>query len=183
MSTQATTPKKAKTLYEWLPTDHTAECDAAKKKYEAEVATALETAKKTGKPILQTPKPFRCINVEGCCPDDVIVNAGISPLIVGAQAKVPDDSPRIDVGDRRQGPYYVSLLSVPGMVGLQPLKRVPLKRAGELEKIRKQRNGDLPQDWIVEARKRAADGGGPSPLDPRTELTPLQKAALGLAPD
>jgi hypothetical protein len=71
----------------------------------------------------------------------------------------------------------------PGMVGLQRVKNVPIKRVADLEKIRKQRTGEIPADWIIEARKRTAAGGGPSPLDPRSELSTLQKAALGMAPD
>jgi len=172
MSTASTLTAPKKGLYDWHSQDHSPEC--------AKLREAFDKAH-----VGKTPtRAFACRNDALCCPDDLVVNAGSGPIIIGAAASVPEDSPRLDMGDRRSGPYYVKLLGLHGMTGLQRVKLVSMKRLGELEKVRKQRTGEMPADWIVEARQKAAKGGGAVPLDnPREALTPLQKAALGMAPD
>ena len=69
-------------------------------------------------------------------PDDVVVNIGRMDLMVGAQHATTDPQ-RIGVGDRRRGPYYLTVLTK--MPGLQLLKNVPPKRLAEVDKIRRQR--------------------------------------------
>lgn len=87
------------------------------------------------------------------CPDDLVVNASNRPLIIAAQAFIPQDMAKILPGDRRQGDYYVYAMTVPGGQGLQRLKNVPLARRVELEKIRRLRTGDAYPEWVREAWK------------------------------
>lgn len=110
-------------------------------------------------------------------PADLIVNAAGYGIIIGAPARLPEDNPRLDPGDRRQGKYYASLVG--NLQGLQFLKNLSKERARELEKKRKQRTGEMEQDWVMEARARAEAGGGPPSLqsDRRAVLSELQKAA------
>jgi hypothetical protein len=100
---------------------------------------------------------------EDDCPDDIVVCAGVRPLILQAEAypEVKKDSPRIEPGDRRQGAYYVGLMKLQIGTTLQPLKGMGLDRVMELEKTRQIRTGDRPQDWVLEARERAKAGHDP----------------------
>ena len=68
------------------------------------------------------------------------------------------------------------------MPGLMQLKRVDAKRIEQVNKIRNIATGTQEQDWIVEARKRSAEGGGeqPLPFNPLLDKSPLQRAAEGL---
>jgi hypothetical protein len=94
------------------------------------------------------------------CPDDIVVNASNRPIIIQAEAHedVRKDCPRIEPGDRRRGPYYVSLISLPVGTGIQLVKKLPMKRLAELEKQRQIRTGDRAPDWVLEARARAEKG-------------------------
>ncbi len=123
-------------------------------------------------------------NEDKDCPLDLVINAGTAPVILGAvaQTEMRGDAQRIDVGDRRQGAYYVQ--QVARGVGIALVKSVPKKRLLELEKIRAIRTGDRAADWILEAREKAKDGKGPSVLEDRqTAMTELQRAASGQRPD
>lgn len=104
---------------------------------------------------------------EDDCPADIVVCAGQRPLILQAEAypDVRKDSPRIEPGDRRQGPYYLKLMKLEVGTALQPLKGMKLERVLELEKIRQIRTGDRPADWVLEARERAAKGHDPEKAD------------------
>ena len=92
------------------------------------------------------------------------------------------DPQRIGVGDRRRGPYYLTLLGTPCMQGLQQLRRVDAKRLAEVDKVRRQRVGLEMEDWKKAAHARSVEQpGGPPPILPSTAaLTPLQRAAQGL---
>lgn len=112
-------------------------------------------------------------------PDDVVINIGTSSLIVSAPAAV-NDPHRMEVGDRRRGSYYLSLLGK--LPGYMKLKMVDDKRLEAVEKIRDIRTGKREEDWIVEARKKSAEQGGKQPLafNPHVEESPLQRAARGV---
>jgi hypothetical protein len=119
------------------------------------------------------------------CPEDVIVNASTRPLIIGAPAAIPNDSPRLDVGDRRQGQYYVRQISAAINLGIQRVKDLSIERVRELEKIRQIRSGERPPDWVLEQRKRSEEqkfSGDPKNESETRSLTmsPLQRAAAGL---
>ena len=85
------------------------------------------------------------------CPDDLFINASNQGIIIGAQAKPPYDKPKILPGDRVMGAYYGEIAKTPMFTGLIPLKRVPMARRVELEKMRKLRTGDEPDEWVKEA--------------------------------
>lgn len=111
------------------------------------------------------------------CPDDVVINAGSSSIVIGAQAFVPEDSPRMDIGDRRQGSYYTKQSSAVYARGVTKLKDLSIERVRQLDKIRRVRSGEEPADWIKAARARSAAGEGPAALeDGRTAMTSFQRA-------
>lgn len=99
----------------------------------------------------QIKKMYTYDGTEDDCPDDLVVNAGNQTLIVGAMQQLPYDNPRIDPGDRRQGDYYLKLAAHPDFNGLQRVRGLPLDRLAELERTRKLRSGDEPEDWVKEA--------------------------------
>jgi hypothetical protein len=110
-------------------------------------------------------------------PDDLVINAGASPMIIGAQAFVPEDSPRLDVGDRRQGKYYIQQIGTGAMKGVSRVKDLSIERVRQLDKVRRVRLGEEPADWIKAARARSAAGEGPPALeDGRTAMTSFQRA-------
>ena len=111
------------------------------------------------------------------CPEDLVINAGSRPIIVGAAAFVPEDSPRMDVGDRRQGKYYTQHLGTTLGLGTARIKDLSVERMRQLDKIRRVRNGDEPADWIKSARARSERGDGPPALeDGRTAMTAFQRS-------
>lgn len=112
-------------------------------------------------------------------PDDVVVNIGRMDLMVGAQHATTDPQ-RIAVGDRRRGPYYLTLINT--LPGLQRLKDVSDQRLKQVDKIRRQRNGEEMQDWekAAHAKSKTQPDGPPPMLPSHAALTPLQRAAQGL---
>lgn len=113
-------------------------------------------------------------------PEDVVINVGNSDLMVSAPAAV-NDPQRIEVGDRRRGAYYLTLTSQ--MPGLLRLRDVDKGRLEQVNKIRRIRIGEEPEDWIKEARKRSGEPGATQPrvpYNPHSDMTPLQRAAKGI---
>lgn len=113
-------------------------------------------------------------------PEDVVINVGNSDLMVAAPAAV-NDPQRIEVGDRRRGPYYLTLVST--MPGLLPLRQVDTNRLEAVNKKRRIRIGQEEEDWIKEARRRSGERGAtqpPVPYNPHSDMTPLQRAAKGI---
>jgi hypothetical protein len=113
-------------------------------------------------------------------PDDVVINIGNSPQIVTAPHATSDPH-RIEVGDRRRGDYYISLVGT--LPGLMPLKRVDARRLDQVNKIRNIRIGDREPDWVVAARKKSEEVGAEQPpayVNPHSDLTPLQRASKGI---
>jgi hypothetical protein len=88
------------------------------------------------------------------CPDDLYVNASTQPIIIGAQAQIPFDNGKIMPGDRVMGAYYGECARVPMFTGLMQVKKVPMERLVELERMRKLRTGDEPEEWVKEAWKK-----------------------------
>lgn len=129
------------------------------------------------------------LSVDADCPDDLVVNAGSQSIMLGAKGdpKVSADPERIDVGDRRQGPYYVKLITMGAGRGLVRVRDLSLERVRQLEKDRKIRTGELPQPWIEAARRRAAQGQTDEISEPAGSkveaLNRLQQAALGIRVD
>ena len=112
-------------------------------------------------------------------PEDVVVNIGNFALMVGALHAV-SDPPRIEVGDRRRGAYYLGLVG--RMPGLMPLRKVDKHRLEAVNKILDLRTGKREPDWVLQARKKSAEAGGqqPLPFNPHSDQSPLQRAAQGL---
>jgi len=113
-------------------------------------------------------------------PKDVVINIGGAPLMVAAPHAV-NDPHRMEIGDRRRGAYYVSLLGK--MPGLMQLHRVDLNRLAQVQKVRAVRIGDREPDWVIEARRRSEQKGATQPpgyINPHSDLTPLQRAAKGI---
>lgn len=114
-------------------------------------------------------------------PADVVINVGRMDLMVGAQHATSDPQ-RVGVGDRRRGPYYLTLIDTPCMIGLQRLKDVDKKRLEVVNKLRRQRVGEEMEDWKKKVHARSVEQpDGPPPMLPsQAALTPLQRAAQGL---
>ena len=112
-------------------------------------------------------------------PEDVVINVGGSDLLVAAPASV-NDPQRIEIGDRRRGSYYLTLVA--NMPGLLPLRQVDAARLAAVNKIRNIRIGVEVEDWIKEARKRSEDPSATrgNPYNPHSDMTPLQRAAKGI---
>jgi hypothetical protein len=113
-------------------------------------------------------------------PEDVVINVGNSDLMIAAPASV-NDPQRVEVGDRRRGHYYTTLVT--NMPGLLRLRDVDNARLEQVNKIRRIRIGEEAEDWIKEARKRSGEPGAtqPSiPFNPHSDMTPLQRAAKGI---
>jgi hypothetical protein len=170
-----------KTLYDWTSQDHDAKCP----QYAWQRATKDQQQEYLKKNKGQQPK---CSNVPNvCCPEDIVLNAGVQTIFIGGadgdkRMSIGSDAPRMDPGDRRQGAYYADLIRKGICPGLQQVKRVSLARLADLEKTRQIREGERPADWILKARARSAEGKGPMPfMDKRTAMTELQQAAGGLA--
>ena len=106
-------------------------------------------------------------------PDNVVVNIGKSPILIGGSEHVTKDSARIDPGDRRQGDYYLDILEkTPDAVrGLVQLKRVPQDRLEKVENERQVRAGTRAPKWVEKARAKAAKEDEPPVFD-------KQKAAM-----
>jgi len=123
------------------------------------------------------PKLYAYTNEDA--PEDVVVNIGNAPVVVSAPHAVTDPH-RLEVGDRRRGAYYLTLIG--HLPGLQPLRRVDKVRLEQVNKIRDIRIGDREPDWIAEMRKKSAQEGGeqPMPFNPASDKTPLQRAAQGI---
>jgi hypothetical protein len=169
--------KAEKPLYEYTSQDHAEKCP----QHAWQRATKDQQQDYLKKNKGQQPK---CANVEGeCCPDDIVINAGVQTLFIGGAGgdkpmSIGADPPRMDVGDRRRGPYYLDLCRKGIMPGLQQVKRVAIARLADLEKTRQIREGERPADWILKARARAQKGEGPAIFsDKRTAMTELQQAA------
>jgi len=114
-------------------------------------------------------------------PEDVVINIGNQSLMISAPHTL-NDPHRLEVGDRRRGPYYI-IECVGKMPGLMPLYRVDAKRLGQVNKIRRIRVGDEEEDWIKAARLRSIEVGAEQPPAPKpasAHLTPLQRAARGI---
>jgi len=185
------TKAKVKGINEWTSMDHAPDCPQAKwhklpkdqqdlynKQMTVEQKEAFQ--KKTGAAPI-------CAMVEGiCCPDDLIVNAGVQSFIIGAPGEKDDgrgigaDSPRLDVGDRRMGQYYLDLVRRGLTAGLQQVKKVALSRLSDLEKTRQIRMGERPADWILKQRAKSARGEGPTPYeDKNAAMSDIQRAVYG----
>lgn len=163
------TVKKVKTINEWSSEDHAKECPCHKDK----VQRTPE-----GKPLNN-----KCINKDGeCCPDDLVINASNRPLLVAALADVPKDQARIDVGDRRQGKYYLSVINLPVGLGLQRVKLINPARLRDLEKIRATRTGDDVADWVKEvwAKKGSPGPSGQNPQDALATYARLAHGGMGV---
>lgn len=106
-------------------------------------------------------------------PEDVVVNIGKSPILIGGSEHVTKDSARIDSGDRRQGAYYLDILAkTPDAVrGLVQLKRVPMKVLEKVEHARQVRTNQRAPKWVEKARRQAEKEGDPEVFD-------KQKAAM-----
>lgn len=179
--TEAAPKVEPKTMYEWTSQDHDAKCP----QYAWQRATKDQQQEYLKKNKGQPPK---CSNVAGvCCPDDLVLNAGVQTIFIGGadgdkRMSIGSDAPRMDPGDRRQGAYYADLIRKGICPGLQLVKRVSLARLADLEKQRQIREGERPADWILKARARSAKGEGPMPFsDKRSAMTELQQAAGGMA--
>jgi hypothetical protein len=112
-------------------------------------------------------------------PDDVIVNIGTTSVMVAAPHAV-NDPQRVEVGDRRRGAYYLTVLGkLPGMMRFRD---VDPTRLDAVNKIRDIRIGKREDDWIVAARKKSAEQGGkqPNPYNPHATESPLARAARGV---
>jgi hypothetical protein len=183
--------KRAKNINDWTSQDHGVDCPMSKwaklpvdqrDSYNRQLTVEQREAftKKTG----ASPT---CNMLEGvCCPEDIVINAGIQPVIIGAPGEKSDgrgigqDSPRMDIGDRRQGDYYLGLARSGQMPGLQQVKKVSFPRLQELEKTRQIRVGERPADWILKQRAKSARGEGPTPFeDKHTAMSEIQKAVYG----
>jgi len=175
-----------KGIYDWTSMDHAAECprhpDFDRKKYEALQRKMLGIDPKAPLPEVR-PVPD-CAQIDGeCCPGDIVINASKRTVMVAAEGipSIKADNPRIDVGDRRRGHYYVEQISKPVILGLARVVDLPFVRLMELDKVRQVRTGDRAPDWVLEARRRAAEGKGPAPLSDKTAaMSALEKAARGL---
>jgi len=88
---------------------------------------------------------------EDDCPDNLYVNAGAQPLIIGAQARVPFDNTKIMPGDRAMGSFYDEVARNPMFTGLMRLKDLPIQRRVELAQQRKLRLGEEPPQWVKDA--------------------------------
>ena len=112
-------------------------------------------------------------------PDDLVVNIGRMNLMIGAQHATTDPQ-RMDVGDRRRGAYYLTLINK--LPGIQRVKDVTAERLAEVEKIRRQREGLEMEDWKKQAHARSQQNPtGPAPIMPASAaMSPLARAAQGL---
>ena len=112
-------------------------------------------------------------------PPDVVINVGNTAIMVAAPHAV-NDPQRMDVGDRRRGAYYLTVLGK--LPGLMPLQQVDPHRLEAVNKIRDIRIGKREEDWITAARKRSAEQGGkqPLPFNPLAPESPLTRAARGI---
>jgi len=177
---------KKKGVYDWNSRDHAPECprhpDFDTKKYEALQRELMGLDPRAPLPEIR-PIPD-CAQVEGqCCPGDIIINASSRTVMVAAEGvpAVKQDNPRIDVGDRRQGAYYVEQINQPINLGLARVVDLPLARLLELDKVRQVRTGDRAPDWVLKARKRAAEGRVPPPISDKTvAMGELERAAQGI---
>lgn len=126
---------------------------------DAPTATATPTYRDTSKPQTEAEikRMYEWDGTEKDCPTDLVVNAGNQTLIVGAMQQLPFDNPRIDPGDRRRGDYYLKLASHPDFNGLQRVNSLGVDRLADLERTRKLRSGDEPEDWVKEAWKAKED--------------------------
>jgi len=106
-------------------------------------------------------------------PDDVVVNIGKSPILVGGSEHVTKDSARIDSGDRRQGAYYLDILAkTPDAVrGLVQLNKCPQEVLDRVDREREVRVGVRAPKWVEKARKQAEKDGDVPVFD-------SQKAAM-----
>ena len=193
--TTAPLPRAERKLTEWTSSDHAAKCPT--KAWLELPRDIQEKYRKLGPTDTAARDAFKkqyrgaapdCINdVEGgCCPDDLVINAGSQTLFIGGAngertVGIGGDPPRVDPGDRRRGLYYFDLVSKGLLSGLQQVKKVPLVRLAELEKTRQIRTGERPADWILKARARSDEGKGPPVFeDKRTAMSELQRAATGV---
>jgi hypothetical protein len=106
-------------------------------------------------------------------PSDVVINIGNTSVMVAAPHAV-NDPQRVEVGDRRRGAYYLTMLGK--LPGLMPLKQVDDVRLEAVNKIRDLRIGAREPDWVTAARKRSAEQGGKQPA-PYNPLAPESAAA------
>ena len=179
------TTKKPKKMYDWTSLDHAPECPRHQgfdeKKLAELVRGMLKLDAKAKLPERSKWPAMPCSEVIGkCCPPDIVVNASMRPIIIGATgvASVCKDQPRVDPGDRRQGEYYVDQIGLPLALGIQRVRDLPIRRLAELEKDRQIRTGDRPPDWVLAARERAKRGEGPPVFDDKNSaLGALQEAA------
>ena len=100
---------------------------------------------------LETQAMYTWEGAEKDLPPNLYINASSAPIIIGAQAQIPGDSGRVYPGDRVQGDYYDTIMSLPMFTGLQQLSKVPPQRRLELEQLRLRRSGDLPPEWCLSA--------------------------------
>lgn len=141
-------------LYSYTGDEHDPKCQM----HPENIGTKMQEWEQAREQAKADAKPFRmvkpkCEEMEGCCPADLVINAGAQPIIIGAQAQVPEDTAKIMPGDRRRGPYYLEVMKVPMFTGLQRLKDVAMKRRVELARMRQLRLGDRPDEWVREAWK------------------------------
>ena len=116
-------------------------------------------------------------------PDNLVINAGLSAIIVAGEAVLGSASPRMDPGERRRGRYYLETI-MPKIGQVQLVKNIPQNRLNELEKKRQQAAGIAPADWIVRAREKeklgivpGSDGGV---LDAKEAAKRLSQMAMGV---
>jgi hypothetical protein len=177
----ATMPEtEEKSVYEWTSQDHGEKCPQFQWQRMGRDQQQEFLKKNKG-------HPPKCSNVPNvCCPDDLVINAGVQTLFIGGASgdkplSIGSDAPRLDPGDRRRGAYYLDLCKKGIMPGLQFVKRVALARLADLEKTRQIREGERPADWILKARARSQKGEGPAIFeDKRTAMTELQRAVGGI---
>lgn len=191
MST-ATLTSKDRDIHDWTSRDHAPDCPVSRwnrlPKDQQNVYHQAIGPEQREAFAAKTGASPECAGVPGvCCPEDVVVNAGVQSVILGAPGAkdegkgIGQDSPRIDVGDRRQGKYYVDLIRRGAVSGLQQVRRVSVERLAELEKQRQIREGIRPADWILKQRAKAAAGEQPAPFaDRSTAMSELQRAAYGV---
>jgi len=106
-------------------------------------------------------------------PNNVVVNIGGSPILIGGSEHVTKDSARIDPGDRRQGDYYLDILAkTPDAVrGLCQVCKVPQATLDKVDAARQVATGERAPAWVLKARKQAEEQGEPPVFD-------SQKAAM-----
>lgn len=72
------------------------------------------------------------------------------PFIIPANRR--NTTKRLKKGDRVRGKYYVNLVTEEKIEGLQLARLLPEAYLEKLEEIRRERTGDKPPQWAIEAQ-------------------------------